>query len=389
MRKYPVFVLLIALALTVVACGAPPTPTPKPSPAPPTPLPLPTLAPTRVPATPVPPTATRPPATPTRVPPTATPPPPTRTPVLETPTRIPSPTPLPPPAATGVILFHSRREGSSKLYYVRLDNGMVTPFEGSIGGGEMDFAEGTNAHLAEYSPDSTRIAYISGPGPGAVRTTDVLRVRDIRTGAERAVYAATGLSSPSWSPDGQRVAFVRYDKPRNIWAISYVNADGTLSTLADGRRVPIVDVITNIQGQQFRGGLSWSKLNMLVFAMNFGGGGDIHTTFPDGKEIRNVVVHPADDSTPVWSPDGTMIMFASNRDGQMQIYRVNADGSGLHRLSSPAGIDFSPTWSPDGNWIAFASTRNFATNIYIMDIYGANVRQVTFSGSDDHPTWAR
>jgi Tol biopolymer transport system component len=276
-----------------------------------------------------------------------------------------------------VIVFHSLKDGVDKLYYVNVESGQVSDFEGKIGGGEMDFAESTNAHLVEFSPDSTKIAYVAGPPPGGAGSGDTLKVRDVKSGQERAVYSDKGISSPSWSPDSQRILFIR--KAGNTWALTQVDADGKNAK----------DIFTNKSGEQFRGGLSWSKLNMIAFAMNTTGASDVHVMFPDAKEIKNVTSHAADDSNPSWSPDGKMVLFTSTRDGSAQIYRVNADGSGLHRLSTPAGVDFSPSWSPDGNWVAFASTRNNATNIFIMDIYGANVKQVTFNGVDSRPIWTR
>ena len=56
--------------------------------------------------------------------------------------------------------------------------------------------------------------------------------------------------------------------------------------------------------------------------------------------------HPATDSSPVWSRDGTRIAFESSRDGNREIYVMNADGSGLIRLTNEPAVDRDPVWSP-------------------------------------------
>jgi Tol biopolymer transport system component len=62
----------------------------------------------------------------------------------------------------------------------------------------------------------------------------------------------------------------------------------------------------------------------------------------------------AQDTNPVWSPDGKRIAFTSNRDGKSGVYVRAADGTGdAELLFSGEGRSEPWAWSPDGNYIAF------------------------------------
>ncbi|MBI5303425.1 MAG: PD40 domain-containing protein [Chloroflexi bacterium] len=362
---------LVAVVWLATACGAPPTPTPIPSP---TLAPLPTA---------LPPTATRvvPTSTPTRAatattaPPTATSLPPTRTPVPvgSVPTVPPQPTARPVSPPTGTIVYHAITDAQSRLFHVDPNSGAVTPYLSAGSGMDLTLDNfGTNARLGEFSTGNAKFAYVFAAQPGAV---NVLRLRDT-AGNTRDITSDIGLSSPSWSPDFKRLAMIR--QATNGWFISMIDEDG--------KNREDVPMPAELAGAQFRGGMSWSKTNLMVFAANTSGASDIFTNYPDGKQLRRLTDHPADDTTPVFSPDGKLIAFTSTRDGRGQIYVMNADGSGLRRVRPSTSNDFSPTWSPDGNWIAFASNNNSGTSIFIMDINGAHVRQLA---GGDHPVWTR
>jgi len=80
------------------------------------------------------------------------------------------------------------------------------------------------------------------------------------------------------------------------------------------------------------------------------------------------------------SPDGSRYVMALEVEGQTDIFVVNADGSGLTNLTRHPANDASPIWSPDGRYIAFVSNRGGAIwlrQLYVMRANGSDVRQVS------------
>ena len=62
----------------------------------------------------------------------------------------------------------------------------------------------------------------------------------------------------------------------------------------------------------------------------------------DGTNPINLTNHPAEDSNPAWSPDGTQIAFQSNRNGNFDIYVMAADGANPINLTNHPAEDRGP-----------------------------------------------
>ncbi len=86
---------------------------------------------------------------------------------------------------------------------------------------------------------------------------------------------------------------------------------------------------------------------------------------------------------PAWSPDGRKIAFVSGRDGHLDIWVMDADGKNPTNLTNDPGRDVAPGWSPDGRRIVFQSYRDGNEEIYIMDADGSGPRNLTLHPSRD------
>jgi TolB protein len=166
---------------------------------------------------------------------------------------------------------------------------------------------------------STKIAYVVKRGPRYE-----LHVADADGFNAQSVFASSEpIMSPSWSPDGSRLAYVSFDQKKPIVMVQ---------NLAQGATRPVA---------AFRG----------------------------------------NNSAPAWSPDGRYLAVALSKDGLTQIYRIPATGGEAQRLTESSGIDTQPAYSPDGQWIAFTSDRGGSPQIYRMPAAGGAPQRVTFEGS--------
>ena len=90
--------------------------------------------------------------------------------------------------------------------------------------------------------------------------------------------------------------------------------------------------------------------------ITFVSGGDIWAVPAGGGEARLLVSHPAQESRPIYSPDGRKLAFVSNRTGGGDIYVLTFATGDVARLTFDDGNEQLDGWSSDGKWIYFSST---------------------------------
>jgi Tol biopolymer transport system component len=194
-------------------------------------------------------------------------------------------------------------------------------------------------------------------------------------------------SSPTWSPDGSKIAFDSLGGEDSDLQIYVMNADGSDQTN-----------VSNSGADDF--GPVWSPDGTkIAFVSRRDGNNEIYTMNANGTNPTRLTNNAATDGSPVWSPDGTKMAFVSYRDGHVsrfgtplpEIYTMNADGSNQTNISNNLGVDDDPVWSPDSTRIAFHSQR-FAEcggEIYVMNTDGSNQTCLgEFGGSTDSPEWS-
>jgi len=136
---------------------------------------------------------------------------------------------------------------------------------------------------------------------------------------------------------------------------------------------------------------SWSgQGNTIAYVSYFGGKGPALylADIASGKKSP-LVTEGTFNASPSFSPDGRRVAFARALGANIEIFVCDRDGSGVRRLTNSGGIDMNPAWSPSGQEIAFTSSRSGSPQLYVMDAEGSNLRRVTFEGEyNDGASWS-
>lgn len=244
-----------------------------------------------------------------------------------------------------------------------------------------------------WSPDGSKVAFVSNrhdPSPRSCKDSCnwEIYVADLQT---RIVTRVTNDpwqdGSPTWSPDGKRIAFHSNRNATNRqtchrsdhcpFEIYVINADGTgLDRLTRNRASDETP--------------RWSPSGeTIAFRSNRDGDQEIYAMDTQGRGQTNLTQDPADDAGPSWSPDGEQIAFRRIVGGNFDIYLMDADSSNQHRLTDDPAREAQPTWSPDGSRIAFLFQPQGANqDIAFITLEGGAITRLTEDdGDNSNPAW--
>ena len=134
---------------------------------------------------------------------------------------------------------------------------------------------------------------------------------------------------------------------------------------------------------------SWSPDgNRIAFVSDRSGGAQVYVMNKDGSGVRRVTFQGGHNTDPSWSPDGKSLTFVG-RDSVFDIFTVGVDGGGITRITQHAGDNEDPSFSPDGNYIGFSSTRAGGAHIWMSTVDGAHQVQLTQGkGGYTNPSWS-
>ena len=222
----------------------------------------------------------------------------------------------------------------------------------------------------------TRIAYVTATGTGRAAQYALMVADSDGFNPQTVVRSPEPLLSPSWSPDGNRLAYVSFEGGSSsiyIQNIStgarelvakYRGINGAPSFSPDGRRLALTLSRTG---------------NPEIYVMDLG-----------SKNLTQLTNHFAIDTEPTWSADGGTIYFTSDRGGRPQIYSVPSGGGSATRVTFQGSYNASASVSFDGKKIATAQGAGNNYRIALMDSSLGAARWSTLSpGSlDESPSFA-
>jgi WD40-like Beta Propeller Repeat len=257
-----------------------------------------------------------------------------------------------------------------------------------------------------WSPDGSTLAFVRFEHDVGDELPSSRLMLSAADGAAASTLAAEGRSqvaTPSWSPDGTRLAYARQTFGRRtiLSEIVVVQRDGsgerTLLRARTGPRGPSVSL----------GEPAWSPDGRTIAYTRVREDRrsdsqlELRAMGADGHGDRLLA---RDGASADWSPDGSRIAYVSVRDRNgrrcepdecfyaSELYVLDVASGAQFRLTNGKGYEDDPDWSPDGGWIAFASDRNYPAGenpeLYSIRSDGACLSWLTNGSAEStSPDW--
>lgn len=117
---------------------------------------------------------------------------------------------------------------------------------------------------------------------------------------------------------------------------------------------------------------------------------DVWIMMPDGSGQRVLTTQPMSHGHPSWSWDEKRIVFKIRISAQQQnLFEFQADGTGLRQLTYDTAVNFHPAYSPDGKHITYASDADGDFDIYLLNLETGERNMLTFNNASDfRPTFS-
>ncbi len=367
------------------------------------------------------------------------------------------------------VAFMSERDGGVDVYVKRVDSEATVRLTRSPGGGGA---------FPAWSPDGRFVAYLRRSRSESGLNKDEIVMSPAGGGAEQTLFSDPLIrigSGLDWSPDGEHLVFAansRLGQPMRVMLVSVsggprrwltapppgTGGDRYPTFSPDGNSVAFVrdtDAESSLHllaladetstrlttaAAPIRKPAWLADGHALIYALDQGGGAGLNTlwrislgggdpapvtgtgpgasdpstarfrarvvftqtvlnnnlyraelTGVDVGRITPLVTATRRDTHPDISPDGTRIAFVSDRTGQAEIWVADASGANPRRVTELKTNARNPRWSPDGRRIAFSAQPSAVNHVdlYIAEADAGVSQRLTFDASNEHvPTWS-
>jgi len=265
------------------------------------------------------------------------------------------------------VSYISAKSGSPEIWLWSVSDGLEVQLTNL--GGQIN-------NTLSWSPDSRWIVF-SGNRNGnfdiwkvAVPSGEIIRLTE---DDREEVY-------PTWSPDSNKILYVRLDKRRVDHEIIEITAAGKNPRLI----VPDTDFFDyGDYGPGWIFGYPFVSPDgkMVLFRSHRSGWINYWLAPLKGGPPRAIAAENADQNEARFSPDGKFIAYISNHNGTKDLRIVPVTGGAPRLLVTPEmGVCEDPEWSPCGSRISYTlSAYNRPKDLYIVDLKTGDQKQITFS----------